>query len=134
MHWGLQTLSELVPTRGPSGKGGQLKERESNEPLQQQNNFHCQQLWVMPHSLETFLTKMCWMCLRLRIQYVLLAIVTLCWRFFCCSSSDCVLLFLPLGGSVEPGPPGGTGETKCPSKSMSRKRHGLTDCAFRDRN
>lgn len=25
MHWGLQTLTELVPACGPSGKGGQAE-------------------------------------------------------------------------------------------------------------
>lgn len=31
----------------------------------------------------------------------------------------------PHGGSVEPGPPGGTGETKCPSEERLEKGRAL---------
>lgn len=58
MHWGLQTLAKLVPAHRPSGKGGQAGVK-SNQPLQRQINFHCQQPQVMLCGLEKFLNKAC---------------------------------------------------------------------------
>lgn len=133
MHWGLQTLAKLVPACGPSGKGGQARVK-SNQPLQRQINFHCQQPQVMPCGLEKFLNKTCgcW-----GVSYTCIFMSSLQSGFLgdefgCCSSSDCTLPSIPMGVGLQSwGPPRGTGEIKYPAKSAPRKSHVLGDFDFR---